>query len=194
MDNRGIQTYSVRWSILSAALAFFLHIGPIWFLLFGPLYGLPNVLELDLESINSYRERVFRELAARRAFQGPSPAALHISVSVPSHPELAEKISRPRKEEDLVRARAVQRAIRSLWEGMPAEQTGYALVSLNIRDDGSIGEYVVNRVAGGEEFQAFLFAFLTSLKASYGNQAGPGEPMWIECEFVVKPMANKRAS
>ena len=97
-------------------------------------------------------------------------------------------------EEDLVRARAVQRAIRGLWRDMSPERTGYALVSLKIMEDGSIGESVVNRVSGDAEFQSFLLSFLAELKSVYGNSGGPGGELWIECEFVIQPMARKGGS
>lgn len=178
---------------MSITLSFLLHSGPLCLFLFGPLYGLPNVLELDLASINFYRDRVFRHLQ-----QQPEsvivPPALQVAVTIPAQPDIGKRVSKPRKEEDLVRARAVQNAIQTLWEKMPAGHAGYALVSLNLRDDGSIGEYAVNRVTGGKEFESFLLKFLAYLQASYGNQAGPGDPLWIECEFVVKPLPGKNAS
>ncbi|HCU69849.1 MAG TPA: hypothetical protein DGF30_11685, partial [Desulfomicrobium sp.] len=66
--------------------------------------------------------------------------------------------------------------------------------SLNIREDGSIGEFVLNRISGGEEFQAFLLSFLSTLKATTGALGGAGEPLWIECEFVIQPRRGKGAS
>lgn len=157
------------------------------------MYGLPSVLELNLDTINLYRERIFRETAAAKAMQ-PGSLPLHISVSMQASPDTRKRVSKPRREEDLVRARAVQRAIRALWESMTPENTGYALVSLNILEDGNIGEFVVNRVSGDEEFQSFLLSFLSTLKANYGNMAGSGEALWIECEFVIQPLARKGGS
>jgi hypothetical protein len=179
---------------LSFFLALCLHVIPAWFVLFGPLYGLPSVLELNLDTINMYRERIFREREARDAARPDSLPSLHVSVDVQMRPDTGTRVSKPRSEADLARARAVQRAIRALWERMSPDSTGYALVSLSIRENGSIGEFVVNRVSGDEEFQAFLLSFLTTLKSTYGDFAGPGEALWIECEFVIQPLARKRSS
>jgi hypothetical protein len=178
---------------LSFFLALCLHAFPLWFVFFGPLYGLPGVLELNLESINMYRDRIFRQ----RETETPSPPVsvpLHITVNVQAQPDTRKRVSKPRSEADLTRARAVQRVIRGLWEGMSADSTGYALVSLHILEDGRIGEFVVNRVSGDEEFQAFLLSFLSTLQSSYGASGGPGEALWIECEFVIQPLARKGAS
>lgn len=181
-------------AIASFLLALCLHVVPAWLVLFGPLYGLPDVLEINLDTINLYRERIFRDAAATRLAESESLPSLHVSVSLPARPESTKRVSKPRREEDLLRARSVQRAIRFLWEGMSPEQPGYALVSLNILEDGSIGESVVNRISGDEEFQAFLLSFLSALKVSYGNMGGPGDALWIECEFVVQPRARKGGS
>jgi hypothetical protein len=160
---------------------------------FGPLYGLPNVLEINLDTINLYRERIFKDTAPARLGESES-LPLRISVSLPPRPESTKRVSKPRREEDLVRARSVQRAIRFLWEGMSPERPGYALVSLNILEDGSIGESVVNRISGDEVFQTFLLSFLSALKVSYGKMGGSGDALWIECEFVVQPRARKDGS
>jgi len=181
------------WATVSFLLALCLHVGPAWFFLFGPLYGLPSVIELDLDTINWYRQRIFRELPAQAPEQ-QAVTPLHVSVAMKALPDVRKRVSGPRKEEELVRARAVQRAIRTLWEGMSPETAGYALVSLNIMEDGSIGEFVLNRVSGSQEFQTFLLSFLTTLKQTYGNLAGPGEALWIECEFVIQPVARKGGS
>jgi hypothetical protein len=180
-------------AVFSFFLALCLHVIPVWFIIFGPLYGLPSVLELNLETINMYRERIFREQQAQSVARLDS-MPLHISVDVQARPDTRQRVSKPRREADLTRARAVQRAIRSLWEGMSPDNTGYALVSLSILEDGRIGEFVVNRVSGDHDFQAFLLSFLATLKSTYGNAAGPGEAMWIECEFVIQPLARKGAS
>ena len=180
-------------AIASFLLALCLHVVPAWFVLFGPLYGLPDVLEINLDTINLYRERILRDIAAARLAE-PESLPLHVSISMPARPESTKRVSKPRSEEDLLRARSVQRAIRFLWEGMSPERPGYALVSLNILEDGSIGESVVNRISGDEEFQSFLLSFLSALKVSYGNMGGPGEALWIECEFVVQPRARKDGS
>ncbi|ACU91265.1 hypothetical protein [Desulfomicrobium baculatum] len=179
--------------MFSFFLALCLHVIPVWFIIFGPLYGLPSVLELNLETINMYRERIFREQHAQSVARLDS-APLHISVDVQARPDTRQRVSKPRREADLTRARAVQGAIRSLWEGMSPDSTGYALVSLSILEDGRIGEFVVNRVSGDHDFQAFLLSFLSTLKSTYGNAAGPGEALWIECEFVIQPLARKGAS
>lgn len=183
-----------RWGRAAASffLSLCLHVGPAWFLLFGPQYGLPSVLELNLEAINFYRERIFRNPQPHGA-TSPGSMPLHVSVSMRAMPDTRKRVATPRREEDLVRARSVQKAIRSLWESMTVEQAGYALVSLNILEDGRIGEYVINRITGGEEFQTFLLSFLTTLKDSNGNLAGPGEPLWLECEFVVQPKVRKKS-
>ena len=178
---------------MSFLLALCLHAIPAWFVFYGPLYGLPSVLELNLDTINMYRERIFREQAAQRA-SAQDVLPLHVSVNLRSQPEIGKRVSKPRSEADLRRARDVQRAIRGLWERMSPDSTGYALVSLSIMENGRIGEFVVNRVSGDEQFQAFLLSFLSTLKSSYGGFAGPGEPLWIECEFVIQPLASKKAS
>lgn len=173
---------------ISLLLSLCLHAGPVWVLLWGPQYGLPNVLELNLNAINFYRERIFRQLLQSNRVTPVAPPL--ISVSVQSRPDTYTRVSGPRREEELVRARAVQRGIRSLWESLSPERPGYALVTLNIRSDGGIEDFVVNRVAGDEEFQAFLLVFLSNLQHSQSNMAGPGEALWIECEFVIQPKAN----
>lgn len=182
------------WAATSVLLALCLHAGPAWYLCYGHLYGLPDVLELNIESINWYRQRIFRERPSDAALQPAPVPPLNITVSPQVRPDTGERVSGPRSEAELVRARAVQRAIRRLWESMSSQQPGYALVSLNIRQDGSIGEFVLNRISGGEEFQSFLLSFLTTLKATSGSLGGPGEPLWIECEFVIQPTRGKGAS
>jgi hypothetical protein len=173
---------------VSLLLSLCLHAGPAWFLIFGPSYGLPSVLELNLEAMNFYRDRIFRDKpSANRVI--PAAIPLHMSVSMQARPDTRKRVSGPRREEELVRARAVQRVIRSLWESFSPERPGYALVTLNIRADGGIGDFAVNRVAGDEEFQAFLLDFLSTLQHSQGGLAGPGEILWIECEFVIQPKA-----
>lgn len=194
MTETAPRTPRIGRAIASFLLALCLHVVPAWFVLFGPLYGLPDVLEINLDTINLYRERIFRDAAAARSVESESLPSLHVSVSLPARPESTKRVSKPRREEDLLRARSVQRAIRFLWEGMSPERPGYALVSLNILEDGSIGESVVNRISGDEEFQSFLLSFLSALKVSYGNMGGPGEALWIECEFVVQPRARKDGS
>ncbi len=194
MDTPARKAPRFGWAVTSVLLAFCLHAGPAWYLLFGHLYGLPSVLELDIEAINWYRQRIFREQPPDSSAQPAPVPPLHVSVSMQALPESGKRVSGPRSEEELVRARAVQRAIRSLWEGMTPERPGYALVSLNIREDGSIGEFVLNRISGGEEFQSFLLSFLATLKATTGRLGGPGEALWIECEFVIQPTKGKGAS
>ncbi len=193
MDRPARRGPRLGWALTSVLLALCLHAVPVWYLCFGHLYGLPNVLELDIDAINWYRQRIFRESAHDPAFQ-PASVPLHISVSMQARPDSRKRVAGPRSEAELVRARAVQRAIRTLWESMSPERPGYALVSLNIREDGSIGEFVLNRISGGEDFQAFLLSFLTTLKATTGRLGGPGETLWIECEFLIQPMAGKDAS
>jgi hypothetical protein len=180
--------------VTSVLLALCLHAGPAWYLFYGHLYGLPSVLELNIEAINWYRQRIFRERPPDAVVQAVPLPPLNIAVSLQVRPDIGKRVSGPRSESELVRARAVQRAIRNLWESMSSQQPGYALVSLNIRQDGSIGEFVLNRISGGEEFQSFLLSFLTTLKATSGSLGGPGEPLWIECEFVIQPTSGKGAS
>jgi hypothetical protein len=185
-----------RWSrwLISFALAVCLHAAPAWFVIYGHLYGLPNVLEIDLEKSALYRDRVFREMERMRAAQ-KAFSSLQVS-SVVTVAQLAplKKVSSPRSEDDTERVRAVQRAIRELWDGTGARRPGYALVSMNVLESGYIGDCVINRVAGDEEFKTFLVAFLNALKGSSAALTGPGEALWIECEFVVQPMARKDAS
>lgn len=185
------------WWCACILLAVFLHAVPVALVLLGPRYGLPNVLEINLEAMNLFRDRVFRE---RNETQGSAPPVelqpVQIQAQIPKEvrPAPETRLARPDPEENLVRTRIVQKAIASLWENASPEQAGYALVSLNVLDDGSIGEFVVNRFSGDETFRAFLFSFLATLKASYGNQAGPGESFWLECEFKVTPMERKGKS
>jgi hypothetical protein len=193
MDNRPQRKGQRAWWAASVILALCLHAVPVCYLLFGHLYGLPNVLELDLESINLYRQRIFREPEPVSEVRA-TPVPLHISVSMQARPDSGKRVSGPRSEEELQRARAVQRAIGSLWESMSPDRPGYALVSLNIREDGSLGEFVLNRISGGDDFQAFLLSFLSRLKGSAGHLGGPGESLWIECEFLIQPMNGKDAS
>jgi hypothetical protein len=193
MDRPQRKDPRIWWAAASVALALCLHAVPVCYLLFGHLYGLPNVLELDIESINWYRQRIFREQPPVPSAQF-APVPLHISVSMQARPDSRKRVSGPRSEEELIRARAVQHAISRLWEGMSPERPGYALVSLNIREDGSLGEFVLNRISGGEDFQAFLLSFLSTLKATSGRLGGPGESLWIECECVIQPMNAKGAS
>ncbi len=193
MTERRVTTFRLSWATVSVLLALCLHIGPLWFLLFGPLYGLPSVLELDLEIINFYRDRVFRESGVEPGMARP-PEPLHVSVSVQINPEMGQRVSKPRTAEELARVRHVQRAIRSLWSSMSPAHTGYALVSMHIQGDGSIGEFVMNRISGDEEFQTFLLTFLETLKNTPEHHVESGEPMWIECEFVVNPRTGKGPS
>lgn len=176
--------------MVSILLSLCLHAGPAWFLIFGPSHGLPGVLELNLEAVNLYRQRIFRESPR------PTPAAqvappLHVSVSIQARPASGQRVSGPRSEEELARARAVQRAIRSQWAMFSPERPGYALVTLNIREDGGIGDFMINRITGDAEFQAVLLDFLSALRQSQGNMAGPGEILWIECEFVIQPKVKR---
>lgn len=177
-------------AMISILLSLCLHAGPAWFLIFGPSHGLPNVLELNLDAINLYRQRIFREQQhVPPATQVVPP--LHVSVAVQPRPESGQRVSGPRREEELIRARAVQRAIRAQWEMFSPERPGYALVTLNIRENGGIGDFMINKVTGDEEFQTFLLDFLATLRQSQGNMAGPGETLWIECEFVVQPKTKR---
>ena len=194
MDRPERKAPRLGWAVTSVLLALCLHAGPAWYLFFGHLYGLPSVLELNIDAINWYRQRIFRERPPDGTVQPAAVPPLNITVSMQARPETGKRVSGPRSEAELVRARAVQRAIKNLWEGMSPERPGYALVSLNIREDGSIGEFVLNRISGGEEFQAFLLSFLSTLKATTGALGGAGEPLWIECEFVIQPRRGKGAS
>ncbi|KAF5057646.1 hypothetical protein DSECCO2_354720 [anaerobic digester metagenome] len=194
MDRPERKAPRLGWAVTSVLLALCLHAGPAWYLFFGHLYGLPSVLELNIDAINWYRQRIFRERPPDGSVQSSAVPPLNITVSMQARPDTGKRVSGPRSESELVRARAVQRAIKILWESMSPERPGYALVSLNIREDGSIGEFVLNRISGGEEFQAFLLSFLSTLKATTGSLGGAGEPLWIECEFVIQPVRGKGAS
>lgn len=186
------------WRCVCAVLAVLLHAAPVALALFGPSVGLPNVLEVNLDAMNLFRERVFREANASQAQNPPLELQpVQVQAQVPTtdiRPTPETRMAGPQPEEQLLRTRIVQKAIARLWENASPEQAGYALVSLNILDDGSIGEFVVNRFSGDESFRTFLFSFLTTLKASYGNQAGPGEAFWLECEFKVASMERKGKS
>lgn len=194
MDRPERKAPRLGWAVTSVLLALCLHAGPAWYLFFGHLYGLPSVLELNIDAINWYRQRIFRERPPDGSVQPAVVPPLNITVSMQARPDSRKRVSGPRSEAELVRARAVQRAIKILWESMSPERPGYALVSLNIREDGSIGEFVLNRISGGEEFQAFLLSFLSTLKATSGSLGGFGEPLWIECEFVIQPVKGKGTS
>lgn len=170
----------------SFLLAFGLHSVLIFLFLFGPRLGLPGVMELNQDLINQYRERIYREMAAaRQARHAPPPLLLSVDLQDSMLP--AKYVSKPRQEEELDRARSVQRAIATLWESMTPQTPGYALVSLRILEQGGLGDFVVSRISGEAEFQAFLHSFLSRLKNNPGNLAEPGPAMWIECEFVVQP-------
>ena len=194
MDRPRRKAPRLGWAATSVLLALCLHAVPAWYMFFGHLYGLPSVLELNIDAINWYRQRIFRERPPDASVAPAQVPPLNISVSMQARPDTRKRVSGPRSEAELARARAVQRAIRNLWESMSPDRPGYALISLNIREDGSIGEFVLNRISGGEDFQAFLLSFLNTLKSTSGSLGGPGEPLWIECEFVIQPMKGKGAS
>lgn len=187
------------WWCVCIFLAVFLHAVLVALMLLGPRYGLPDVLEIHLEAMSSFRDRVFRETDADAQDSPPPPVELQpvqMQAQIPKEvrPAPETRLARPDVPDNLARTRIVQKAIARLWENATPEQAGYALVSLNVRADGSIGEFVVNRFSGDETFRAFLFSFLATLKASYSNQAGPGESFWLECEFKVTPMERKGKS
>lgn len=182
------------WLLISILLAACLHAVPVWFVVYGPLYGLPDVLEIDLEKSLLYRDRVFREMERRRRAAEAASALQMSSVVTVAQVASQKRVSTPRSEADLERARAVQQAIRSLWDGTGVHRPGYALVSMNVLENGFIGDCVINRLSGDEEFKSFLLSFLNALKSSPSALAGPGEALWIECEFVVQPMTRKGAS
>jgi len=77
--------------VFSFFLALCLRVIPLWFVIFGPLYGLPSVLELNLETINMYRERIFREQHAQSVARLDS-APLHISVDVQARPDTRQRV------------------------------------------------------------------------------------------------------
>lgn len=184
------------WVLVSVVLALALHGVPLGYSLVASRLGLPSLMELDLDTVNSYRERIIREMAARRAAQARAVFPLSIpSVSVRSVPDtMARRISRPHSEAEITRIRAVQHFIMHQWQLSAPDQPGTSLVSLSLLEDGSIGEFVVHRVRGNVQFQQYLLNFLNTLKSSYANQAGPGERMWIECEFAVSPGKDGRNS
>lgn len=180
------------WALACLLLSVALHVAPVWFILFGPVYDASDPLEIDLRALNSFRERVFRELGAARQAPPPPPMSLSVMTKTPLEQKL--RLAAPREEEDLNRARIIQQAIRALWERMYCSEAGYAVVRLNVLEDGRIGGYAVTRLNGNAEFQAFLSSFLTTFQASYGDQAGPGQSMNLECEFVVKPSLGRGKS
>ncbi len=181
------RTQTILASFCSTLLAIVLHIVPIWFLLFGPVYDMPDVFEVDLVDMQMFRERVYRDIQNRKARPPLEMMPVEIAVSIPARPEVRTKAATPRKEDELLRARAIQRTIRTLWDSMAPTEIGGALVSLNVEPDGRISEYVINRVQGNKEFQQFLATFLTALKSSVVNHGEGSGALWIECEFVIKP-------
>lgn len=185
------------WWCACAFLAVCLHAAPAAYALLAPHYGLPDVLEVNLETMNLFRDRVFREESGA---QSAAPMELHpvqvrMQTQIPKDvlPSPEARTAKPEAEENLERIRIVQDAINRLWAKAAPEQPGYALVSLNILDNGGIGEFVVQRISDDAAFRTFLLSFLTTLKASYGNQAGPGESFWLECEFKVTPTERRKS-
>ncbi len=182
------------WALLSVLVSLALHVVPVWFILFGPVHDHIDPLELDLKAFNSYRDRVFREANRATRKEEPLPP-MQLAITAQAPLERKVRLAAPRQEDDLNRARVIQKAIRGLWERMYCSEAGYAVVRLNVLEDGRIGGYAVTRLTGNAEFQAFLASFLTTLQASYADQAGPGRMMNLECEFVVKAnRAARRAS
>ncbi len=175
-----------KWTLLCFLLSLILHVAPAWFILFGPVYDPPKPLEIDLSAFNSYRERVFRELGRKAHREDPLPP-MQIAVMAQTRPERKLRLATPLQDDDVSRARVIQGAIRGLWDRMYCAEAGYAVVRLDVLEDGRIGGYAVTRLNGTAEFQAFLASFLTTFQASYAGQAGPGRIMNLECEFVVKP-------
>lgn len=182
-----------RWTLLCFSLSLVLHAAPVWFILFGPVYDPVKPLEIDLNAFNSYRERVFRELGGKPRREDPLPP-MQLAVMVQAPPERKVRLAAPLQDDDLARARVIQGAMRGLWERMYCAEAGYAVVRLNVLEDGRIGGYAVTRLNGNAEFQAFLASFLTTFQASYAGQAGPGRMMNLECEFVVKPTRSARGN
>lgn len=182
------------WFVVSVVLSVCLHSAPVWFVLFGPVYeGGENSVELDLSALSSFRERIFRDMLAAR--KHAIPPAMRLSVMIQSKQEEKKvRLAAPRPEEELERARLIQRSIRVLWERMDCAHAGFAVVRLHVMEDGRIGDYGVTSMQGGDAFRAFLASFLTTLQSTYGNQAGPGREMRLECEFVVKPRATEASS
>lgn len=177
------------WAGASVLLALCLHVAPLGYAMLAARLSLPSLLELDLNSMNSYRERIIREMAARRAAQAQTAMSLHVGAVTlrQGRDTVARRVSRPHSEAEMKRIRAVQQFIMQQWNLLAPEEPGASLVSLSLLEDGSIGEFVLHRVRGNAEFQRFLLSFLDTLKVRYANQAGPGERLWIECEFAVSP-------
>lgn len=96
------------------------------------------------------------------------------------------RVATRRPEVRTERLRAIQGAIRLAWDEAAAAAPGRALVSLRVGEDGRIHEYVIQRLVGGDAFQGFLLAFVRTLLRA-AAVAGPGDPLWVECEFVVEP-------
>lgn len=172
-------------------LALLLHGLPLWISLLRPAAHTPNTLELELAEAHSLRERVFRELAQELEALRMAPVADIPAIDTPL--ERHTRLSSTRSAEDMDRARVVQRAIRVLWEDMHCATAGYAVVRLRILQDGRIGDYAVTRLRGQGEFRAFLMNFLQALQGAYGQEAGPGEELMLECEFMVVGKTGSRS-
>lgn len=98
----------------------------------------------------------------------------------------AVRVATTRPEEQTERVRAVQRAIRLAWNAAEAPVPGRAMVALRLGEDGRIHEYAIQRLAGDTAFERFLVRFVRALLDTPAV-AGPGAPLWVECEFVVEP-------
>ena len=177
------------WTFVCFSVSLALHIAPVWFILFGPVYDAPKSIEIDLQALQLYRERIFRELTRQNQDLPLQPPPPPIQISMVSRAVPAEKLrlSSDLGEEDLKRARIVQTAMNTLWSQMYCTKSGRAVVRIDILQDGHIGTCAVISLQGNTEFQAFLATFLSVFQASYAGQAGPGQVLRLECEFVVKP-------
>lgn len=137
--------------------------------------GLPKVAL----SRSSWREALAGEARSRRRV-----VLSDVILVAPSVNLLRVATSRPEAQTE--RLRAIQRSIRLAWNEAAASAPGRALVSLRVGEDGRIHEYAVQRLAGDASFERFVVTFVrTLLHAS--AVAGPGAPLWVECEFVVEP-------
>lgn len=181
-----------QWAALSGILSVLLHILPLWIGSLSLDLDKPSILELELAQAHSLRERVWRELALEMEARHVAPVTTLPALDTPV--EQHTRLSSARSAADMERARRVQQVIRSLWNTAHCPTAGYALVRLHILEDGRIGDYAVTRLRGAGEFRAFLLNFLQTVQGSYSQEAGPGEELMLECEFMVMGTGREKRS
>ncbi len=96
------------------------------------------------------------------------------------------RTSTTQSEVQTERLRVIQRVVRLAWNEASPPTPGRAIVALRVGEDGRIHEYAIQRLAGDAAFERFLVGFVRSLLVLH-TVAGPGEALWVECEFVVEP-------